>query len=330
MEDKMMKRNILKYFILCMTAVSAFVISSCSSDESFDVYGNPNNLVYFRVNAKNTLSSAIVHTPVGEFGGLDYKIPAFVQRPVAHATIVSLVQDNSLLDEYNKKYNTKYKALPDGYLNLSEAVAHIKADTVATYDSLRIVLKEDANLAGLTSEGYVAPLRMKVEGDGIVSEDRGVVYAVITTSTSLINDNPKGLLGQEADGSGWTCISADGLNADAFTTSDWYFTKKQATSSFVVDLGAVHKISGYMIGSDVVTNGEIAVSEDNNSWITLGSLKGHSGINQTVGWSTYTWYVLYGAVPSRYVKVTMDLDTGYWGWNWNYSYISKFGLTYDE
>jgi hypothetical protein len=328
-----MKKNFLKYFILCLTAVTALVFSSCSSDDSYDFVGNPNNLVYLSINSKNTLNSAVVHTPVGEFGGLDFKIPAFIQRAVTKATTVSLVADNSLIDAFNQKNSTDYVALPDGFLNLSEAVAHIKADTVATYDSLRITFKDGADLSQLTAKGYVAPLRLKVEGDGTASEERGIVYVIITTSTSLINDSPTGLLGTKADGSNWKCLSADGLDANDFATENWSFTKKQATSSFVVDLGATHKVSGYLVGSNLINNGEIAVSEDNSTWTTLGSLRGHKGIDEEIDWSTYTWYVLYGAVPARYVKVTMNLNTSYWGWNymqWGYCTIDKFGLTYND
>jgi hypothetical protein len=336
MEDKIMKMNIFKCLTFGLFAVSSLFFVSCDrgvEDGDIVIDGSSQNLIYFSVNSANTLSYAVVHTPVGDFGNFEAKFPVKIQRATTQATTVNVAVDNSLVDTYNKAHNTEYVPVPDGVIDMSKAVAHIKVDTIASYDSVSVVLPESA-LSKLTEKGYLLPLKISdVSGEGTGSVERGIMYVIITTSTSLINDSPTGLLGTKADGSNWKCLSADGLDANAFATENWSFTKKQATSSFVVDLGATHKVSGYLVGSDLINNGEIAVSEDNSTWTTLGSLRGHKGIDEEIGWSTYTWYVLYGAVPARYVKVTMDLNTGYWGWNyiqWGYCTIDKFGLTYND
>ena len=56
--------------------------------------------------------------------------------------------------------------------------------------------------------------------------------------------------------------------------------------------------------------------------MTLGATKEHKSVNQ--------WYVLYGAIPARYLRVTMDLDESFWGWDYDYSSISRFNLAYDD
>ena len=66
----MMKINI-KYAALSLLAVAGITMASCSDDESYDVYGNPQNLVYFKANADNTFTGTVAHTPVGDFGGVD-------------------------------------------------------------------------------------------------------------------------------------------------------------------------------------------------------------------------------------------------------------------
>ena len=322
----------IKYIIFGLCAI-VFSLSSCSSDKDYDVKGNPDNLVYFKANANNTLNCSVIHTPVGDFGDVDAKFAVKIQRPASLNTTIIAEVDTSLIATYNTKNNTSCKAVPSGLVDQSKMTVTILKDSVNAQDSIEFSIPE-SKLSLLTDRAYLIPVRItEVKGDGKGSEERGIGYVVITTSTSLINDNPVGLLGKEADPSGWKCISADGLDANAFETENWLFTQKQQQASFVVDLGATHKVSGYLVASDVMTDGNIEVSEDNNTWTTLGSLTGHTGVNQQIGWYSYTWYVLYGGISARYVKVTMDLNTGYWGWDylsWGECFISKFGLTYDE
>ena len=48
-------KNIIKSAALGVLAVAGITMASCSSDTVYDVVGNPNNLVYFKANANNTL-----------------------------------------------------------------------------------------------------------------------------------------------------------------------------------------------------------------------------------------------------------------------------------
>lgn len=48
-------KNIIKSAALGVLAVAGITMTSCSSDTVYDVVGNPNNLVYFKANANNTL-----------------------------------------------------------------------------------------------------------------------------------------------------------------------------------------------------------------------------------------------------------------------------------
>lgn len=316
-----MKTNIVKCFSYCMLAVAALSFVSCSSNDSYDVYGNPDNLVYARVNADNTFNTKVVHTPVGDMGEFEAAFPVKILH-ASSGTSVSYELDQSLVDEYNKAKGTNYAALPADILDLTKAVAHIEADTVASKDSVHVAFAEGADLSKLTETAYVAPLRMKVTaGAGVASVERGIVYVVLKTSIEVINDDATEVKGTAVEG--MTCIEAVNLNKDAFSTSGWSFLQKSDNASFVVDLGETKNVGSILIASGIMNNAKMELSADNSSWTEVGNTSEHSGPRVGSGYYTNTAYVLYGAVPARYVRVTMSLDTSYWGWDWvNYGFCT--------
>lgn len=316
-----MKTKILKYFSLCIATVAALGFSSCNNDESYDVYGNPDNLVYAKANVANTFTTKVIHTPVGDMGEFEAAFPVKILH-ASSGTSVSYELDQSLVDEYNKAKGTNYAALPADILDLTKAVAHIEADTVASKDSVHVAFAKGADLSKLTETAYVAPLRLKVTaGDGVASEERGVVYVIVNTSIELINDAATEVKGTAV--TGMTCIEAVNLNKDAFSTSGWSFLQKSDNASFVVDLGETKNVGSILIASGMMNNAKMELSADNSSWTEVGNTSEHSGPRVGSGYSTNTAYVLYGAVPARYVRVTMSLDTSYWGWNWiNYGFCT--------
>ncbi|SFG03334.1 BT_3987 domain-containing protein [Prevotella sp. KH2C16] len=321
-----MKKNFLKYPALCVIAIASLAISSCSDDDHYDIVGNPNNLVYVNLNAANALEAKVVHTPIGDLTTFKAAFPIRIKR-AAQGTSATLELDPSLVEVYNARNKTEYAALPAGYLDLAGAAAHIQADTVASSDSIRLAFVANADLAKLTEPVYLAPLRLKVSGAGTASEDRGVVYVLVKTSTSLINDEAAAMAGSALTEA--TCLEADGLNKDAFTFSGWKFTKKQATASFLLDLGESKNIVGFGINSSLVTSATVELSADKSKWTEAGKTSEHSGPSVGSGWDTYTGYVFYGAVPSRYVRMTMSLDQNSWAWGyiqWGYCAIDNLAI----
>jgi len=316
-----------------LTGSSSSVKSSEDQGIGYIIVVNKSDYLYPTTNT--VVNSAIVSTPVGIFGGINASFGIGVRQAANVDIKINAEVDNSLIETYNSAKGTTYASLPDNVVNALNITSAVIKSGETSSSTMLTVTDPSGAAKNLTGKGYLLPIRLTaVYPNGQKqSYDNNIAYVVITTSTSLINDNPTSLLGKEADPSGWKCISADGLDASAFKSENWSFTKKQEQASFVVDLGATHKVSGYIVSSSVMTDGNIEVSEDNNTWTALGSLTGHKGINQQINWNTYTWYVLYGAIPARYVKVTMNLDTGYWGWdylNWGYCSIDKFDLTYNE
>ena len=454
-----MKTNIVKCFSYCMLAVAALSFVSCSSDESYDVYGNPDNLVYLDLRGPKTYESKLLATPVGIFGMAGAFIPVHAQHATSGMASVEVVDslvarynrenkteypafpaealkalqitpaqfsnnqkdtiqvsvpedkfalfteptyvlpvklstaqggtvteienykiayilvnvsstdnfisidgnktsncgiaktsvgtfgsvsaqygttiktavatdwtstfevDNSLVASYNEAHNTEYAALPADALAALEITSNViaKGQTSSTAN-IKVSLPD--NIAQALDKSYIIPLRLKTTYDGkTYQEEDDVVYILIDISNSLINDDATAVKGTAVDG--MTCIEAVNLNKDAFSTSGWSFLQKAANASFVVDLGATKNVSSILFGCSIATNAKLELSADNSSWIEVGNTSEHSGPQVGSGWYTNTAYVLYGAVPARYVRVTMSLDTGYWGWNWiNYGYCT--------
>ncbi len=317
-----MKTKILKYFSLCIATVAALGFSSCNNDESYDVYGNPDNLVYARVNADNTFNTKVVHTPVGDMGEFEAAFPVKILH-ASSGTSVSYELDQSLVDEYNKAKGTNYAALPADILDLTKAVAHIEADTVASKDSVHVAFAEGADLSKLTETAYVAPLRMKVTaGAGVASVERGIVYVVVTTSTRLMNAGAarSAIPGQEipvANMVSWTITP--GSLADFTDNSSFSGSRIDPNTPFVIDMQEVKNVGGiglqglyanYGVSSYGINSCKLELSEDGNNWTEAGTASYDEMSSDNNG---YQYVVLYGAVQARYIRLTLSARSSWYG-----------------
>lgn len=287
----------------------------------------------------NTVAkSAIVRTPVGVFGGISGTFAVSMNKEISSDVMVSADVDNSLVSKYNDANGTSYAALPSNVAS-SLTVASGKIAAGEKSGTIKVSVADDA-AKSLDGAGYVIPLRLTMTySDGTkVTVDNSVAYIVVTTKESLINSAPTELLGSPADASGWTCIEATNFDKGSFAANSWKPSVKNISEgSYVIDLGAVHKISGFREApaatwSDVVKSSHVYISEDNVKWTDLGS----SEDNKTVNASGANWYVLYGGVPARYVKfvVSFNPDSYYWqyyDYSWATRYVSvSTGLAYDD
>jgi len=317
-----MKTKILKYFSLCIATVAALGFSSCNNDESYDVYGNPDNLVYARVNADNTFNTKVVHTPVGDMGEFKASFPVKILH-ASSGTSVSYELDQSLVDEYNKAKGTNCAALPADILDLTKAVAHIEADTVASKDSVHVAFAEGADLSKLTETAYVAPLRMKVTaGAGVASVERGIVYVVVTTSTRLMNAGAarSAIPGQEipvANMASWTITP--GSLADFTDNSSFSGSRIDPNTPFVIDMQEVKNVGGiglqglyanYGVSSYGINSCKLELSEDGNNWTEAGTASYDEMSSDNNG---YQYVVLYGAVQTRYIRLTLSARSSWYG-----------------
>ncbi|MBQ7149567.1 MAG: DUF1735 domain-containing protein [Prevotella sp.] len=291
----------------------AYVLVNVSSTEDF-----------ISITGGQTVKCGIVKTPVGVFGGVSANFGASIKAAVATDWTSTLEVDNSLVASYNEAHNTEYAALPADALAALEITSNViaKGQTSSTAN-IKVSLPD--NIAQALDKSYIIPLRLKTTyGDKTYQEDNDVAYILIDVSESLINDDATEVKGTAV--TGMTCIEAVNLNKDVFATSNWSFLQQSDNASFVVDLGATKNVSSILISSGAMNNAKIELSADNSSWKVVGNTSEHSGPSVGSGWYSYTAYVLYGAVSARYVRVTMSLDTNYWGWFYNYCRLDAFNV----
>lgn len=281
----------------------------------------------------NTAKCAIVRTPVGVFGSIDASYDVGINVSLDSDVKVLAKADNTLVSQYNNENNKNYKPLPTSLLDAMTVTPGVIAAGEA---SASLAVSIPADLAQtLTEPGYVLPLRLVAEySNGTqVTLDKSAAYLVVTTEESLIQDKPTALLGTAvSDISAWSCISAVNYNKNELTLTNWKFSQMNIdNASFVVDFGAVHKVGAFKMKCNPGKSYRFYLSEDNANWVDLGDVNGKGTYRES--WSSQ-WYVLYGAVNARYVKVEQTLDPNHWGWSygnysWGASYVSTtWGLTF--
>ena len=275
-----------------------------------------------------TISSNVVKNPVGTFGGISANVKIKNLIPVTGDMQGTFVVDNSLVGEYNSKNNTSYTSLPEEVLSaLTITPAIVKEDNTESEDGIKVSCPDE--IAQKLEGAYVLPLRLKTTfANGNAVDEDDIVYVTIEVKNSLINDNPSEMIGSDGDHSDWTCIEAVNFNKDSFTTYQWKpLAKNISEASYVVDFGAVHNVTGFQnvkasSWRSVITSYRIYISEDNTNWVDLGSTDGCNTVRDN---NRNSWYMLYGAVKARYIKVEVTFDPN--GYYWRY-YDYSWGASY--
>lgn len=312
-------------------------MQSCDDDETYDVVGNPDNLVYFNVNADNTLSYNIVNTPVGHIANIDGKLPVKILRKAAAETQVTAEIDNSLVDAYNTEHGTAYAAAPAGAATLQTATTTIRKDTVGAKEPIIFTIPED-KYSQFTEPAYLVPVVIKaVKGDGKGSIERGTAYIILNVKERVLQDAPSALIGTVAtnDQKGeWSVVSSTGLGD--LNPNGWLpLGARQASASFVIDLGATHNFTGFNYSGYTISSITFSISADNATWVKLDT-EGCGTFGVGSGWSAVPYYVLYGGIPTRYVKGEIAFDTNnyywsYWDYSWGKSYCGlSFNFAFDD
>ena len=281
-------------------------MTACSDDEKYDVYGNPDNLIYFSMSdISNPRTFSIAKTPVGNFGGFTTQYPVFCTRMMSKESTVKAIVDNTLVSEYNQQHNTSHAAVPDGVVNLSRAAAHFHSNTIASYDSLTVEVS-DANLGALTEESYLLPIRLsEVQGDGKGSEERGVLYIVMNLTEKIVNerasvDDLRGSQIPLQTMESWTESSGQQISklTDGERTTNW------SRGTYTIDMQTEHKVSGLKLltryANGTFSQGmKLELSSDNTVWTEIGTLA-----TMPRDADDYQCFVLYGGITARYLRIT--------------------------
>lgn len=193
------------YIALGLSVLLGLGLASCSSDDSYDVKGNPADLVFLNKTAQKEFTGVVYHTPVGDLGSAKASFPAQIQRPTNGDVSVSVVADTNFVAKYNEDHGTSYVSAPDDVLtSLKVKNATIKQGEYVSTDSVEVEVPQES-FAKLTAPGYIIPLKLAPSG-AVGSEDQGVAYLIVktgndflsfksTTATTGVVNTPVGVFG---------------------------------------------------------------------------------------------------------------------------------------
>lgn len=313
-----------KYIITGLYAAAlAFGFASCSDDETYDVVGNPDNLVYFGAGNDNTKSIDVIKTPSGALEDMDVKLPVKILRQTTSDVSVTVSPDASLVADYNEAHETEYEAMPTDILSGGKLTVTIKQGEMIAADSATIHIERSA-LSQLDDATYLLPVRISEAGSPI-SGQRGTAYIIAAVQTKYIADNvgPDDIDGSlVTDCGSWTATYDNGTAINAAELFDSDLTNGPQLRSdgndgksqtIIVDFKSNRQITGlrlsrwayyyswwdwwYTYDFSEVT---VSVSTDGNEWTSLGSASSSQMYNDEKG---YQYVSLYEAVSARYLKL---------------------------
>ena len=201
-------KNNFKCFAFGLLAFAGIALTSCSSDDVYDVQGNPNDLIYISHFADKVTKCQIYNTPGGVFGTIAASLPVKVQRPLTDSLSVTATVDTTLVSTYNAAHGTTYSQFPAEVLShLLIASGGISAGEYAGNTPVKISLSNEY-CGSLTDSAYLLPFRLTGSSSSVKSsEDQGIGYIIVvnksdylypTTNTvvnSAIVSTPVGIFG---------------------------------------------------------------------------------------------------------------------------------------
>ncbi|MBD3591754.1 DUF1735 and LamG domain-containing protein [Bacteroides sp. GM023] len=171
-----------KYILMLLTGMLCF--QSCDN-ETYDVEGNPNNLIYFipstTGSAQGNISTFNVDwTSRGAVGDeVVVKLPVKSTRQAENTMMVYVEVDNSLVNSYNMSNGTSYEAFPSDVYTVVKSAATIEQGKTLSVDSIEVRVPAE-NFVALDKSVYLLPVRLtKVEGNGKISVQHNTALAIV-------------------------------------------------------------------------------------------------------------------------------------------------------
>lgn len=289
----------------------AYILVNVSSTDNF-----------ISIDGNKTSNCEIAKTIVGTFGSVSAQYGTTIKAAVATDWTSTFEVDNSLVASYNEAHGTEYAALPADALAALEITSNViaKGQTSST-DNIKVSLPD--NIAQALDKSYIIPLRLKTTYDGkTYQEEDDVVYILIDISTSLVNKGAarSAIPGQEipvANMASWTITPGSiGDFADNDTESG---SGIDSNTPFVIDMQEVKNVGGiglqglyanYGVSWFGINSCKLELSEDGTDWTDAGTASFDDMSSDNNG---YQYFVLYGAVPARYVRLTVASLSSWYG-----------------
>lgn len=318
-----------KYLLgICALAAGSFIMTSCSDDDTYDVYGNPNNLVYVNIAGdypdgmpKNSFVYTLYHTPVGpiiasEPGDIEIDVMCTKNAPA----------DMQVTLEVDPKMAVNgYATLPADAgitVTLESNTLTIPAGTNRSSDKVKATVNTaNANWAALTEKAYLIPIRIVAASGGTPSQSMvGAAYIGVLTEvkTGMINPSATSIDGEVItdtdEWSGTWEAPAAGKNgtfdmAKLLDNDQWSYTYFVANHADKVneevintfDLGKSYDIKGFQLryyyNWYTIKDATLETSIDGVDYTVQGTLSwSDNGINRT--------FAFWAPTKVRYIRVT--------------------------
>ena len=230
--------------------------------------------VYAITGADNVVSGVVTHKEgVSTTSAFSASFEARVSKVATSDYTVTAVCDEALVAAYNQKYGTSYAALPAANLSVSPATVSIPADATVSADQFTLALTGDLN--ALTEQGgYLAAVKLTASGAN-TSENKGVVYAVITPEKNIIKDlnSASDVVGFKAGRAGWTATSNLSSPNNLFDGSTSTRINCNQTGNVVtMNMGGVITVSALEFNGYPVKNIKVEYSTDGTTWTSAGTV----------------------------------------------------------
>lgn len=269
--------------------------------------------IYTLTGVDNVVTGKIVHKKgVGSTSDFSsaFKVYSTISSPTGYSVNASV--DNSLVAAYNQKHGTAYKALPSSNIEIQNSSLSIAAGENASAESVTLSLKGD--LSGLTEKGgYLVPVKLSATG-AVVSESKGVVYAIVNTEFNIIRaiKSMDDLVGFPAGGrSSW---SADVQNAsNLFDDNNGTSVNfASGTNVLTVNLGGRHLVTGINMWTYILSNPNVEYSLDGTTWTSAGTAKSDEVVAPGSSWSAGNYCIAFADyIEAAYLRMTFSFS-GYY------------------
>lgn len=290
-----MKKTAQTYLgILLLYLVTITAFSSCKKDE----LSSKELLVYLAGDyslADNRAVVPFVHTPVNIIGSTMIEVPAYATREVPADIDVTMAPDLSLVNEFNKKYNTGYLPVPATAYRVANAATHKISAGMLASDKIQIEITDAASLTD--PKGYLLPLTIT----GIETRDKGVqistthktVYLNITYEFSNIATGETPLTGPLMSRTAWSVTVSNTTSGalgpamlDGSNTTAWRSSNSSTAAKWaILNMGSTQTVKGFQLVPNYVATTEnptqmtISTSTDNVTYTVQGIWRGSGPAN---------------------------------------------------
>ena len=186
---------------------------SCD-DESYDVVGNPDNLIFVKTN----YSFDVSRSPMGGVESVKgdevlVQIPVYATRPVDSEVTVSADFDASLVEKYNATNSVEYTAIDESLITWTRKTVKFAQGSYSASDVIEFSVSKE-NCAKLLEGSYVIPIRLTDSSSATISLNNRYSYTVINCDYIYIDSEATEMVGTVLTDKSYWEISSDDASAD--------------------------------------------------------------------------------------------------------------------